>query len=352
MLAHSADRAGLRPLVIDLFADQDTQDVAEDFQKVKSLATKDIVPVIDLYIHYYHVRDVVYGSGLEAFPESLDLLNHKLNILGNAGHVFHCILDKEDFFRRLNKLDIPFPQVQFHAPEKKGQWLIKPLAGEGGVGIRQWQADNYYADTQTKFYWQRQIDGISMSALFLADGRNVQVIGFNQQWTESDSYVFSGIIKSTEQPAEIQFHVEYWLTKLVPEFNLQGLNSLDFVVNGEQSQVLEINPRPSASMVLYDAEYKSGLLQEHINACSGRITFDRQSSSEIIALQVLYASKDLHISAEFDWPDWSMDRPVCPCIIHRHQPICSIIATDFDAQRVYQQLQYKQQIIINSIEGQ
>jgi methenyltetrahydromethanopterin cyclohydrolase len=137
----------------------------------------------------------------------------------------------------------------------------------------------------------------------------------------------------------------------VPEYSLLGLNSLDFIVDGEHCQLMEINPRPSASMILYDAEYKSGLLQEHVNACSETFTSVWSSHPEIIAFQVLYASNDLYVASGFDWPDWSMDRPVCPCKIYHGQPICSIIATDTNSQQVFQQLRNKQQIIIDLIEG-
>ena len=351
MLALAARQAGFKPLVVDLFADQDTRDVAEAFHKVTSLAVKEISPVINRYVDQYNVRDVVYGSGLEAVPESLAWLNHNFNIMGNSCESFHRVINKKEFFRCLRKLDIPFPQTQFYKPETAGQWLIKPGIGKGGVGIRKWLVDDHDEEQQVNVYWQRQIEGISMSVLFLADGRNVQIIGFNQQWTEPGSFVFSGIIKTQDLSAKLQLQVVHWLTKLIPEFNLRGLNSLDFMVDGELCLVLEINPRPPASMMLYDAEFKSGLLQEHLNACNGRLTFDRQASPEIIALQVLYASKDLYISAGFDWPDWSMDRPVCPCKIYRSQPLCCIIATDSNSQQVYQQLRNKQQIIIDSIEG-
>ena len=97
MLAHSARQAGFKPLVVDLFADQDTQDVAEACHRVTSLAVKEILPVINRYIDQYNVRDVVYGSGLEAIPESLALLNYKFNIIGNLYPSFHRVINKKEF---------------------------------------------------------------------------------------------------------------------------------------------------------------------------------------------------------------------------------------------------------------
>ena len=61
-----------------------------------------------------------------------------------------------------------------------------------------------------------------------------------------------------------------WLKQLVPVFALKGLNSLDFIHADDCSYVLEINPRPSASMQLYDED----LLNRHIQACEGTVGCD------------------------------------------------------------------------------
>ncbi|MGZ5030464.1 MAG: ATP-grasp domain-containing protein, partial [Methylobacter sp.] len=55
MLAQAAKTSGLKPLVIDLFADLDTQGYAEDFRQIASLAEQDLAPAVDYFIERYGV---------------------------------------------------------------------------------------------------------------------------------------------------------------------------------------------------------------------------------------------------------------------------------------------------------
>ena len=47
MLAQTARASGFKPLVIDLFADLDTQSYAEDFNKITTLAKQYLKPAVD-----------------------------------------------------------------------------------------------------------------------------------------------------------------------------------------------------------------------------------------------------------------------------------------------------------------
>ncbi|MFI3178508.1 MAG: ATP-dependent carboxylate-amine ligase, partial [Methylococcaceae bacterium] len=71
MLVQAAKNVGLKPLVIDIFADIDTQQYAYAFQQVTSLSEQDLIPVIDHFIGIYGVESVIYGSGFEYYPHSL-----------------------------------------------------------------------------------------------------------------------------------------------------------------------------------------------------------------------------------------------------------------------------------------
>jgi methenyltetrahydromethanopterin cyclohydrolase len=350
MLAQAAKNAGLKPLVIDLFADLDTQDYAEDFRQVNSLAEQDLAPAVDYFIERYAVAYVVYGSGFECHLESLRYLDSRLVMLGNDSDVFARQLDKQAFFSTLDTLNVPYPEVVFSAPDCADGWLIKPMQGQGGVGIKR-----YYGDAADKpVYWQKFQAGTPHSVLFLADGQQVQVIGFNRQWSvrlsETEEFVFSGVINSTDLPDVHKARITDWLKQLVPVFGLKGLNSLDFIQADNCSYVLEINPRPSASMQLYDQD----LLIRHIQACEGAQFIESNSAmycAEWTGYQIVYAEHDLTIPDQFEWPPWSMDLPKPGNICRRGQPLCSIIAHQNNLKSVVEQLLIKQQLIINKLEG-
>jgi predicted ATP-grasp superfamily ATP-dependent carboligase len=357
MLAQAAKNTGLKLLVIDLFADLDTQCYAEDFQQIASLAEQDLAPAVDYFIQSYAVNHVIYGSGFECFPESLRYLNSRLIVLGNHPDVFARQLDKPAFFSTLDDLSIPYPEVAFSAPACADDWLIKPMRGQGGIGIKHYHAND---EAKAPVYWQKFQAGMPHSVLFLADGQQVQVVGFNSQWpirlSETQEFVFSGVVNCTDLPDKHKAQVADWLKQMVPAFVLKGLSSLDFIQADDCSYVLEINPRPSASMQLYDED----LLVRHIQACEGALgaTSVAQSlalrglkSPPQIGYQVVYAEQDLIIPSQFEWPPWCMDLPKPGNMCRAGQPICSIIAHQKNSQSVAEQLRAKQQHIISKLKG-
>lgn len=349
MLAQAARSNGLKPLVIDLFADLDMQNYAEDFRQVKSLAESDLAASVEYFIERYAVTRVIYGSGFEYYPQSLYYLNSRLMLLGNYPDVFARQLDKQFFFSTLEQFNVPHPEVVFSVPDCADGWLLKPMQGQGGIGIQRYQAGD---DAKTSGYWQKFQAGTPHSVLFLADGKQLQVIGFNSQWpvrlSESQAFVFSGVINSCDLPDVHKARVTNWLQQLVPAFTLKGLNSLDFIYKDECSYVLEINPRPSASMQLYDED----LLSRHIQACIGEglINVMGRKVHSILGYQIVYAECDLMVPGRFEWPEWCMDLPTAGSFFRTGQPICSIIAHQNESGSVAKQLLIKQQHIISQLE--
>ncbi len=372
MLVQAAKNAGLNPLVIDLFGDQDTQAYAKDFRQVTSLAEPDLAPVVDYFIKHYAVTHVVYGSGFECHQESLYYLNNRLIMLGNEPDVFATQLDKPAFFSVLDRLNISHPEVVFKAelsslsaqtklmpfgynkPDCTGGWLIKPMRSQGGLGIKRYHADD---DETASIYWQKFQAGTSHSVLFLADGQDMHVVGFNTQWTvclsETQEFVFSGVVNSADLSDAHKAMITNWLKQMVPVFGLKGLNSLDFIHADGCSYVLGFNPRPSASMQLYSQDLLSGHIQACVGATSvaesskvGRLKSPLQSG-----YQIVYAGHDLIIPDHFEWPPWCMDLPKPGNMCRAGQPICSIIAHQKNSQSVVEQLLTKQQFIINKLEG-
>jgi methenyltetrahydromethanopterin cyclohydrolase len=186
--------------------------------------------------------------------------------------------------------------------------------------------------------------------LFLANGERLQVIGFNSQWTatvnDAERFVFSGVMNHTYLTNEQKQQIITWLTQLVPLFKLKGLNSLDFIQAGDKSFVLEINPRPSASMQLYEGD----LLSAHINSSQGFKYDHLPVQTGYTGYQIVYADRDVIVSEGFEWPDGCMDLPVSGAIISAGQPICSIIAHQNREQAVLNQLSDTQHLIINKLE--
>jgi methenyltetrahydromethanopterin cyclohydrolase len=346
MLAQIAYQAGIKAVVIDLFADTDTRRYATAWRQVASLSLNDLLPALEPLLAEYPLHDLIYGSGFESFPESLSYLNQRLHLIGNTSAVFVNTVNKQAFFAVLDSLQIPYPDSVFTPPAPDGGWLSKPLCGQGGLGIRHWQAEPLAEN-----YWQKYQTGLPHSVLFLADGQHLQVLGFHRQWTTaagSDGFLFAGLINCTALSARHKALITAWLSQLVPILGLKGLNSLDFIQDGTALWLLEINPRPSASMLLYGGD----LLSLHRHACAGHLPvapYEDSTGNDACAYQIIYAQETVYIPDTLAWPQNCADLPPAGTICHTGQPICSLLVRQKTAQMVYEQLQYQQRALLRQL---
>ncbi|OHX36548.1 hypothetical protein BJL95_00050 [Methylomonas sp. LWB] len=325
MLAALAVRAGFEVIAVDCFADADTRQIANQTYRVRSLAWDDIKLAVISALGRFRIADVLYGSGFETHPDSLMKLARDWRLLGNQADTFCRLQDKRDFFALLTRLAIPYPQVVFQAPTEAGEWLRKPWRGEGGLGIAR-SMELERRDASGEGYWQRYVDGIAMSALFVANGESARVVGWNRQWRANlgpdFAFVFAGAVGSVPIPSEVSQVLRTVVIQLTAEYGLRGLNSLDFMLVPDGFRVLELNPRVSASAQLYGDD----LLVSHLRGSLG-LSLDNVASAPVSkAVRTVFADRNLRVADDFSWPDWVADRPPGGAFFGAGQPICSIIA--------------------------
>lgn len=360
MLAQAARRAGLTPIVIDLFGDQDTYELALAVQTVEALTETAVSRAIDALSARIEITAAVYGSGLETHAASLDYLFARLPVFGNTPATCRRLHDKRKFFAVLHKWGMTYPLTCFTPPKTAGEWLIKPYYGEGGAQIsfyespagRSAQSNGARGTPYENIYWQRYQRGVAMSALFLADTHKAQVVAFNRQWTTTfpgRPFVFSGVMSHAQLPDAEKRRLAKWLNALTSEFSLTGLNSLDFIWDGQQLWVLEINPRPSASIALYDDYCAGGLLAAHLAACRGALRQFEMQNASCSAYQIVYAPSDCRIPSALNWPVWANDKPQADSFIRAGTPICSIMARGEPPQQLWALLRARRQLIFDSI---
>ena len=87
------------------------------------------------------------------------------------------------------------------------------------------------------------------------------------------------------------------LALLVPAFALRGLASLDFLAHDGRISLLEVNPRPSATMVLHDDAWPGGLVRAHVRAMQGELPREPPSPApQMRGELVVYADRACRIS--------------------------------------------------------
>jgi uncharacterized protein len=347
-LAASARRADYQSYIIDLFEDFDASamsvasknacaEKALRFDQIKLQQALEAFDAIDF-------EAVVYGAGFESDSDLLHLLNAKNKLFGNSPELVSNLKQPATFFGLLDHLDIPFPPVRVSVPADPDGWLAKTVGATGGAHVQ--SAQGVSANEQT--YFQRFEAGRILSVLFLANGKKAQVVGFSQQLTQKIGdapYCYGGAISHANLPAEMKQAIADKLDVLVETTGLVGLNGIDFIQRDDEYFVLEINPRPTASMELYDADYAQGLLHAHLQACEGELTPAATTEKTLRGHHIVFAQHHTKIPPAFKFPEWCADIPQPGSFIAQDAPLCSVLAIGDDQLQVSQLLQQRKQQI-------
>lgn len=339
MLAQSAARGGFRAMVVDRFGDQDTLAAAVCYSIQADFDAPACLAEITRLCPPGGGVGLIYGSAVDTRPDWLEKLADGRALYGNTPATVRLVNDPRRFFALLDKLDISYPETRFEPPQTLAGWLLKSGCGEGGMGVR-FPAENSPAGPRE--YYQRNLSGPACSLLFLADGVGIAPLGFNTLWTalhsHANPYLFAGAINRAELDSTQRAAVLAYARRLTRALGLVGLNSLDFMPDEDRCRVLEINPRPSATMGLYDEDYPQGLLRAHIAACQGDLSAEPVPIGLVRAFRVFYAPRALTLPAHKRLPAWCADRPPEGAHIMAHAPLCSVRAEGHDARQVLELL--------------
>jgi hypothetical protein len=325
-LAAAARRAGDRVVVLDLYGDADTGDLAEHCRRLPPspmgfYGDALIATVAELAPD---MRGLVYGAGFEHDADLLVSLAARLRLLGNAPETVAAAKDPIGFAALLARLGLPHPPTTT-APPAGGDWLAKAAGGTGGGHI----VPAGRLSAAPGRYFQQRVPGRPLSALFLADGRAVRIIGFSEQWVAADAaapFRYGGCAGPAPLPRQLAAAITDACAVLTGALGLVGLNSLDLLVDGADFQVLELNPRPGATLDVFDGGGELSLWQRHLDAVAGRLPPPCETHGPARAAAVVYAPWDIAIPEALSWPDWAVDRGPAGTVVRRGEPVCTVTA--------------------------
>ncbi|EGV33357.1 ATP-grasp fold domain protein, DUF201-type [Thiorhodococcus drewsii AZ1] len=340
-IAEAAVRAGYWVRLIDAFADEDSRACAECIQvpmKGHGLDADAVRCELERILSHASGRpDLVYGAGLEPSADLLEWLESRVTLLGNDSTVLRLLADPNAWFARLDRLGIHYPEVRFDPPEQDAGWLLKEPASSGGLGVRRWRSD--LSRPEGAHYFQRLLDGVPMSLLFIADGKRSIPIGYSRLANAADAmdgpFFYAGARSLDAAEVARCRAIETYARALVADLGLRGINGLDFILHRGRVQLLELNPRPTATLALHPSPLAEGWIACHVRACQGLLPdLAPHAPSHASAHRILYAERDLSVPAGLSWPDWVRDRPWPGTWIPRGAPLCSLYAeaTDVDVE--------------------
>lgn len=347
MLAEAAGRDGYQVEALDLFGDADTRRASARWHSIGEPANLSIdgdrfLAALTALAREGRVHGWIAGAGFEGRPDLLECGAALLPLVGTQAEAMRRVRDPQLFFGLLDAEDIAHPETRTTPPRDAAGWLVKDAGACGGWHIR--RAPEAPAPGASH-YFQREMPGRPMSATFVANGRGAAVLGFNQQIVRSIAghpYVFCGAVGPVALPAAVANRVKAAVRTLASAFRLQGLGSLDFLLDGDAIGVLEVNARPSASLALYG----SGVLRAHVEAClHGALPQwpTPAPDAPVRGTEIVFAphpaSLDASALLSLAERDGCHDLPIAAMRFAAGEPMCSVSASGADAGHVHELLE-------------
>jgi predicted ATP-grasp superfamily ATP-dependent carboligase len=366
MLAQSARRAGLNVAALDIFGDRDTRRHAPLWFDIGgeslSIDPQRLFDALERTARLPRMLGFVTGSGLEPLMQELCSALRLPRLIGNSADATAAVREPRRFFALLDRLGIAHPEVSCAAPLDRAGWLFKRADGCGGTHIE--ALDTTANKPAADGYFQRMSVGRSMSALFVAARRKAFVIGFAEQLSQSVGnrpFLHTGSIGPADVSPQIMDDVTTAIGAIVANTGLVGLNSIDFLMDGETFQILEINARPSSTMTLYETAtpeaWPRGLIACHLDAClDGRLPMPcpPASTRSKAGQRVVFAPRSLIVSGPFS--DACLTDPACHDVPHpgvrigAGEPVCTLVVTQPSTSAVRDELERREALVLQRIE--
>ena len=329
-LASSAKRAGFAPLSVDVFGDDDTRGASLAAIKLRGglsdgLTHDQVLGAVETLIGAHDPVGLVYGSGFEGQPEAIAAIARMTRIFGNDAATLRRAKDPFALARLCAAIGVSHPEIAVAPPDEPERWLMKRRGGAGGAHVT---AAAGSRPAPPDCYFQRRVAGQNISALFVANGQEAEIIGLSEQWTAptpASPFRYGGAVGPVDVGAAEAEEIERAIASITSKLSLVGLNSVDFLVSGDVVWLIEINPRPGATLDVFESN-EDPLFAVHIAACEGCLT-PAPLGSAFTAAEVVYAPRDLAPRMEHSWPDWTVDRPSPGTRITAGDPLCTTLAS-------------------------
>lgn len=290
---------------------------------------------------------LVVGSGFEQAPDLLAALlgAGPYSLLGNGPEVVRAVKDPAGFAARLatlglGEMGVSHPETRTKVPEDAvpGEWLIKRVGAAGGGHILPWNG----GPLTDAHCLQRRAAGLAVSVAFIADrSGKCELVAISRQWADpapDAPFRYGGAVLPAAVPQSLADRLAEAARRIAAAFGLVGLNSLDLLVDGLSVTVLEVNPRPGATLDLLERHRLGGVMRAHLGAAAGRSWSLGPPRPGVIAGAVAYAAATLTMPAGFAWPPWCADLPRAGSTIEGGQPLCSVTAWGGDEEEARRRL--------------
>lgn len=357
VLAEAAADDGYGVVALDLFGDADTRRASSQWlpigrPEVLQIDAALLLSHLAALAQRSDVTGWIAGAGFEGLPDLLERGAALLPLIGTPPDAVRRVRDPQLFFAQLDTANIPHPAMQMTPPVDAAGWLVKDAHGCGGWHIRR---AGRRTDALGHHYFQREMSGTPMSATFIADGRSARVLGFNELIVRpfgARPFVYCGIVGPVPLPDVLARRIGAAVDDLAAAFALRGLGSLDFMREGDDFGVLEVNPRAPASMVLYGP----GLVADHVRARVQHELPQAQAAAVggVRGTEIVFARRPLQLderaARQLAERAECHDLPAGAARFDAGDPVCSVSASGTDAAQVRGLLQQARDAVHHLLE--
>jgi predicted ATP-grasp superfamily ATP-dependent carboligase len=228
-----------------------------------------------------------------------------------------------------------------HLPDDETLWLKKPIASAAGQGIHAFDSNNLSSLEPTKII-QERISGRNISVSFLMHPARTDLLGCTEQLLghrelQASEFQYCGSIGPLHIAPSINKKLQELGEFLQHEYSLRGLIGVDLILDDDQLWLIEINPRYTASMELFESQFNRSMIQLHLDSFSKNpATFTRiDHAGRHYGKAVLFARETTQIPNEFQ-PIWQAalkcqqptvaDLPPIGAIVQAGHPLFTIFA--------------------------
>jgi uncharacterized protein len=338
--AQSAVKAGYLTHTIDAFADLDvplqkTRPVPIDGDArfdARRVSWKTLTVEADA---------VVYGSGFEDDSSSVDRISQGRVLWGNPPDVLRKVRSPRQLLEGLARQGFRVPRIfepgDAPVPPLGVPWLEKPFRSGGGHGIRPYVAGPIAEGA----YLEEFINGVPGSIVFVARGGRAVPLGISRQMAGDAAFgatMFQYCGSILSHPADlfdrgvtVALDAHQLAMAVARDYELIGLNNVDFIARDGAAYPVEVNPRWSASVELVERAHGFSMFGLHADACSrGTLPDDRlpMCLRRAVGKAIVFARADFFARRTREWL-WSRDVADVPrprTLIRSGEPICTVFA--------------------------
>jgi uncharacterized protein len=347
--AYSALRAGLRPWCADLFADADLEKVCTGIRIGPREYPHRFLRLLDKA----PAGPWLYTGGLENQPNLVQQMAQVRPLWGNDANVLHKVRQPWEVAAILQGAGLPCPEVRVADRHCRADcnWLVKPIAGAGGRGIRflSGQCSPSMFSSEGAFL-QEYIEGDQCAAAYVASGRRVMLLGVTRQlvgeaWLQASRFHYCGSVGPLNLGKSIEDAFVLLGDALADGFGLRGLFGVDCVLRDGIPYPVDINPRYTASIEVLEHATGIAAMDFHRRVfveplTLGPLTPDpppcKRGEGRVVGKAILFAREMLTVPVDvpwtsvFDQPTTELpafaDIPHIGEVIDQGQPIVTLLS--------------------------